>query len=216
MRTLLLAFALVVLAGCAGDRYTRHEDGWWTERAPRAGGSISVGYGWGASGYCRPWYGPWAYSPYAWNGCPGYGFGPAYGYAPYPYRYWWPYRHGWYAPPPILEQPRAGARARNVAGAPAWPDFPRYEDIAPGRQRDLGGDRAYRQRSAWPAPAYQEPRQGGLSGASRNGWSGGIGGAARESGRYGGGRESASASRGMSTSTGASTRAEVRRSREED
>ncbi|GMU42931.1 MAG: hypothetical protein IT479_14145 [Xanthomonadales bacterium] len=219
MRRLIAVFALALLSGCTAERYTRHESGWWTERAPGASVGVDVSYGW----YCRPsWYGPWGHTPHVWGVCGydyGYGYGRAgYGYA-YPGTWWWPYPQVWYLFPRTIEGPRAGARARHLAGAPMFPEFTRYEDLAPQRRRDPGDDTAYGARDSWPAlrarpDPRRDARRSGLSEASRDPWNGGLSGAGRTSADFGGGRDGTppgSASR----SAGGAERASVDSSREE-
>lgn len=218
MRILTAVFVLGALAGCAGDRYTRHESGWWTESAPRGGASVSIGYGWGSAWHCRPWYGPWGYAPHAWGAC-GYGFGySGYGYV-HPGAWWWPYPQGWYLPPRTIEGPRAGARARHLAGEPAEFAFPRYEDLAPQRRRELGGGGADHARQPWPnlrsgPDPRRDPRQGGLSGARDSSWGGGLSGSSRGSSNFGGSSRASAPSAGSSRSAGSSARS-ISESREE-
>lgn len=185
MRLILVILSTAILSGCAGERYTRHEDGWWTESRPHNELRVGAGHVWGYTGWCRPWTGPWGWypSPYSpWNSCGaiGYGYGGYWGspwYGPYPY--------GWYLPPRSIEGPRAGSRARGIAASPALaPVFPRYEELAPQRRRDTGGgERAFSTRGHWPSPPSTSPSYGlgsasgrgsGLSGSAR-GVSGGFG-----------------------------------------
>ncbi|MBK8068652.1 MAG: hypothetical protein IPK27_13790 [Rhodanobacteraceae bacterium] len=219
MRILLALAALMTLGGCASDGYRYHDDGYYTAGdARRSQVMISVGYGAG----CRPWYGPWSYPGAHAYGC-GYGYGGWYGPGYYPGYggYWhdpfWSQR--WYLPPPTPEAPRAGQRARHLADEPSLGPgyFPRYEELAPGRNRDTGGgDRAWRESRQWrqPPAEYGSSRatfgaSSGLSGASRD-YEGSFGGS-RGSGLSGSSMGSA-----RSSSAGGAARAMVRESREEE
>jgi hypothetical protein len=100
-----------------------------------------------ASYACSPWYDPFGYGGvHPWYPCLGNGYvlGPFYGggfYALYdPY---WPYFG--YGPAPRVAR-SARQQARWLAPQTDQPtmSFTRYEDLAPGRRRDLGGGtRAY-------------------------------------------------------------------------
>ena len=138
----------LTLAGCAGDGYRYHDDGYYTSAPPAR--SVVIG---GSFSACAGWGGGFGYPAYGYGGSPcgygyghgfGYGQGYGYGYAPWfgsGIGYWrdpyWSQR--WYLPRTI-EPPRAGARARQLAADPSVdPDnFPRYEQLAPARRRDVG------------------------------------------------------------------------------
>ena len=128
-------------------------------------------------------------------GC-GYGYGYGYG-GWYGGGYWgYPYWSGGWHPPHTPNGPSAGQQARQMAGAAVgeYPEFQRYEDLAPERARDTGGSNPS-WRSASPRygyPSYYQGYQGvgrssygtaspsGLSGAvNRGGAPSGLSGGAR-------------------------------------
>lgn len=144
-RWLWIAGALALI-GCAGDGYRYHDDGYYTASQDARPVVIS-----GSFSTCTAWGGPFGHPFYGYGGSPcgyghGFGYGHGYGYGPWfgsgigawrdPY---WSQR--WYLPPRMIEPPRAGARARQLAADPsADPNtFPRYDELAPARRRDTGG-----------------------------------------------------------------------------
>lgn len=175
-----LALAAVVLAGCAGGSYVYHDDGYWSGRPPAR---AVVVYEQGSA--CAPWYDPFGYGGvHPWYPCGGaFGLGPYFGYGHYGYYgyynpYW--YYHG--------TRPQLGER-RDARDQGRWmmqrerPDlaqFPRYEDLAPQRRRDIGGgDRAWSQSGFGGFQESRSSRSGiGSAGSSR--------GASASSGGFGG------------------------------
>lgn len=213
MRNGYLMVAALALAGCASDAYRYHDGGYWTAReAQRVSVSYSIGYSYGGacslgySGYGYPRFG------YGWSSC-GYGYSPWYGGAGFGYwsdPYW---SQRWYLLPRTIEAPRAGARARALASDSDPVTFPRYEDLAPTRQRDLGGgDRAWRVMSA-PERGSVASQQGlgSVRYERSSGMSGGFGN--RESGSS---RSSGFSARAPGMSAGSAARSSSRDTREED
>lgn len=198
-RLIGLAMAAAMLAACASGGYVYHEDGYWSGRPPAR---AVVVYDLGSA--CAPWYDPFGYGGvHPWYPCAGaFGLGPYYGYGGYGY-YGYYLPHGYYHGP----GPQLGER-RDARDQGRWmmqrerPDlaqFPRYEDLAPQRRRDIGGgDRA------WPASSgagFQDSR------ASRSGI--GSASSARGSARMSGGFGERSSSAGTSAPR-------VRESRQEE
>ncbi len=181
MRRIWLLLALLTLSACASNGYRYHDDGYWTARSPARSsvvfyGSISSCWGWQRP-VIYPWYGSWAspcnpYShPFGGGWYSGHGYG--YGYNPY-------WNDRWYLPRTLDQQP-AGSRARALAAERAASldsgGYPRYDDLAPTRQRDTGGGgRIYRSQQRSYAPDLMGPRRQGLgSVGSRGGGEAGIG-----------------------------------------
>ena len=176
MRRIFLLLALLTLSACASNGYRYHDDGYWTARSPARSsvvfyGSISSCWGWQRPIY--PWYGSWASpcSPYSYfpgaGRYGGYGYGYGHGYSPY-------WHDHWYLPR-TPDQQTAGARARALAAERASAldsgGYPRYDDLAPARQRDTGGGgRVFRSQARSYAPDLMGPRREGLGsvGSSRN------------------------------------------------
>ncbi|MFO1496375.1 MAG: hypothetical protein U1F26_17140 [Lysobacterales bacterium] len=144
-RLIGLALALAALAGCASDGYVYHEDGYWTGPTPAR--AVVV---YDASSACAPWYDPFGYGGvHAWYPCSGFGPGPYLGYGYYGYYDpYWAYR----APRPSLGERRDAREQGRWMMQRERPDlaqFPRYEELAPQRRRDIGGgDRA------WPSAGF--------------------------------------------------------------
>jgi hypothetical protein len=173
-------------------------------------GSISTCWGWQRP-VMYPWYGSWASpcNPYSYPFGGGWYSGHGYGYNPY-------WNDRWYLPRTLDQQP-AGARARALAAEQASSldsgGYPRYEDLAPTRQRDTGGaGRIFRSQQRNSAPNLMGPRREGLGsiGSSR-----GMGNAG--SSRSGlGSRSTGPRSAPMRSAPVSNTRAASSREREEN
>jgi hypothetical protein len=173
------------LVGCAGSAYRYDDDGYWW--APPRAPTLIISAGWGG---CSGWsgafgypyygygYGYGAHWGYGWSPC-GYGHGYGYGYGPGRWYgagigYWRdPYwSQPWYLPPRTIGPPPAGARARHLASDPDedLTVYPRYEDLAPSRRRDLGGgDRSWSSGGGAYAPVPAPAPRGGIGSAMQGG-----------------------------------------------
>jgi hypothetical protein len=164
----------VLLAGCAGNGYRYDDDGYWW--APPRAPTLIVSAGWaGCSGwngaFGHPFYGyGYGYGSYwrqSWSPCGfGYGYGPGSWYGA-GLGYWRdPYwSHPWYLPPRTIGPLPAGARARHLANRPQedLTGYPRYEDLATSRRRDLGGgDRSWTSGGGTYAPILAPAPRGGI------------------------------------------------------
>ena len=192
--------AALGLVGCASDGYRYYDDGYYAAQRPPSRSLVFSG----SFSTCTSWGRPFGYSYYGYGyrpayGC-GYGYGSGFGYGYggwYGGGYWgYPYWSGGWYPPRTPNGPNADQRARQMAGASVgeYPEFQRYEDLAPERGRDTGASnpswRSASPRSSYPS--YYQGYQGvgrsnygtaspsGLSGAvNRGGTSSGLSGSSR-------------------------------------
>jgi hypothetical protein len=161
------------LVGCAGSGYRYDDDGYWW--APAREPTLIVSAGWGG---CSGWggafghpfygYGYGAHLRHSWSPCgfghgyygPGSWYGAGIGYWRDPY-----WSQPWYLPPRTIGPAPAGVRARHLANYPQedLTAYPRYEDLATSRRRDLGGgDRSWTSGAGAYAPVPAPAPRGGI------------------------------------------------------